>query len=86
MRTPPRAPPDEGVAAVAESTQLIMRPGRRADQAADGDAAEAGAEGRGVERSFRDASLSSGLDIVRKTLGRHEMQPYKPLRSIRPRG
>jgi len=35
MRAPPRAvSPVEAVAAVAESTQLIMRPGRRADQAA----------------------------------------------------
>src|ERR1700744_499702 len=32
----------------------------------------AGWEG-GAERSFRYAPLSSGLDIVRKTLGRHEI-------------
>ena len=29
--------------------------------------------GEGAERSFRYASLSSGLDIVRKTLSRHEI-------------
>ena len=29
--------------------------------------------GRGVERSFRYAPLSSGLDIVRKTLSQHEI-------------
>jgi hypothetical protein len=29
--------------------------------------------GQGTERSFRYASLSSGLDIVRKTLGQHEI-------------
>src|SRR5688572_16735484 len=28
---------------------------------------------RGSERTFRCASLSSGLDIVRKILGRHEI-------------
>ena len=28
---------------------------------------------RGTERAFRYASLSSGLDIVRKTLGQHEI-------------
>jgi hypothetical protein len=28
---------------------------------------------RGGERSFRYAPLSSGLDIVRKSLGRHEI-------------
>src|SRR6266705_2593474 len=28
---------------------------------------------RGGERTFRYASLSSGLDIVRKSLGRHEI-------------
>jgi hypothetical protein len=28
---------------------------------------------RGSEQSFRYAPLSSGLDIVRKTLGRHEI-------------
>ena len=27
----------------------------------------------GAERSFRYASLASGLDIVRKTLGQHEI-------------
>jgi hypothetical protein len=30
-------------------------------------------DGSAVERSFRYASLSSGLDIVRKTLGQHEI-------------
>ena len=30
-------------------------------------------EGRGAERLFRYAPLSSGLDIVRKTLGQHEI-------------
>jgi hypothetical protein len=30
-------------------------------------------EGSGAERSFRYAPLSSGLDIVRKTLGQHEI-------------
>ena len=30
-------------------------------------------EARGSERLFRYASLSSGLDIVRKTLGQHEI-------------
>jgi hypothetical protein len=34
---------------------------------------EAGARGAGAERSFRYAPLSSGLDIVRKTLGQHEI-------------
>src|SRR4051794_23701808 len=29
--------------------------------------------GGGQQRSFRYASLSSGLDIVRKSLGRHEI-------------
>ncbi len=28
---------------------------------------------RGVEQTFRYAPLSSGLDIVRKTLGQHEI-------------
>ncbi len=30
-------------------------------------------QGRGAERSFRYAPLSSGLDIVRKTLSQHEI-------------
>ena len=30
-------------------------------------------DGSAVERSFRYAPLSSGLDIVRKTLGQHEI-------------
>jgi hypothetical protein len=30
-------------------------------------------EASGLERSFRYASLSSGLDIVRKTLSQHEI-------------
>jgi len=34
---------------------------------------EAGTKGSGSERSFRYAPLSSGLDIVRKTLGQHEI-------------
>ena len=29
--------------------------------------------GEGADRAFRYASLSSGLDIVRKTLGQHEI-------------
>src|SRR5260370_9966655 len=29
------------------------------------------------ERTFRYASLSSGLDIVRKTLGQHEIAPMQ---------
>src|SRR4051794_39358113 len=32
-----------------------------------------GRAGEGEERTFRYAPLSSGLDIVRKTLGRHEI-------------
>ena len=32
-----------------------------------------GRAGEGEERSFRYASLASGLDIVRKTLGQHEI-------------
>jgi hypothetical protein len=32
-----------------------------------------GRPGEGGERSFRYASLASGLDIVRKTLGQHEI-------------
>ena len=32
-----------------------------------------GREGEGEERTFRYASLASGLDIVRKTLGQHEI-------------
>jgi ERF superfamily len=32
-----------------------------------------GRAGEGAERTFRYASLSSGLDIVRKTLGQHEI-------------
>jgi hypothetical protein len=35
--------------------------------------AKGGAKGVGAERSFRYAPLSSGLDIVRKTLGQHEI-------------
>jgi hypothetical protein len=35
------------------------------------------------ERSFRYAPLSSGLDIVRKTLGHHEIALYRRPRSIR---
>jgi hypothetical protein len=35
--------------------------------------AEGGAKRGGSERSFRYAPLSSGLDIVRKTLGQHEI-------------
>src|SRR5262249_51897005 len=37
----------------------------------------AGRPGEG-ERSFRYASLSSGLDIVRKTLGQHEIATLRP--------
>src|SRR5437879_4127737 len=33
----------------------------------------AASDSRGGERTFRYASLSSGLDIVRKSLGRHEI-------------
>src|SRR5512137_3049822 len=32
-----------------------------------------GRAGEGEEQTFRYASLSSGLDIVRKTLGQHEI-------------
>ena len=32
-----------------------------------------GRAGEGGERTFRYAPLSSGLDIVRKTLGQHEI-------------
>jgi len=38
-----------------------------------------------TQRSFRYAPLSSGLDIVRKTLGQHESQHSKPRQSIRQR-
>src|SRR5512145_2446788 len=34
---------------------------------------QTGRAGEGAERSFRYAPLSSGLDIVRKTLGQHEI-------------
>lgn len=33
---------------------------------------------------FRYAPLSSGLDIVRKTLGQHEIATIQTLRSIKP--
>ena len=36
------------------------------------------------ERSFRYAPLSSGLDIVRKTLGSTRLPPYRRPRSTRP--
>jgi hypothetical protein len=36
------------------------------------------------ERSFRYAPLSSGLDIVRKTLASTRSPPYRRPRSIRP--
>jgi hypothetical protein len=36
------------------------------------------------ERSFRYAPLSSGLEIVRKTVGQHEIVPSRPPRSTRP--
>jgi hypothetical protein len=35
------------------------------------------------DRSFRYASLSSGLDLVRKSLGRHEIATYRPPRLTR---
>ena len=38
-----------------------------------GQACHSGAPGDGEERTFRYAPLSSGLDIVRKTLGQHEI-------------
>jgi hypothetical protein len=34
-----------------------------------------------VERSFRYAPLSSGLEIVRKTLSSMKLPPYRPRRS-----
>jgi hypothetical protein len=37
---------------------------------------------RESDRTFRYASLSSGLDIVRKALGRHEIATVQILRSI----
>jgi hypothetical protein len=36
------------------------------------------------ECSFRYAPLSTGLDIVRKTLGQHEIATFRRPRSIRP--
>jgi hypothetical protein len=38
---------------------------------------------RGVERTFRFAPLSSGLDIVRNTLSQTRQQPCKPLRLMK---
>jgi hypothetical protein len=38
---------------------------------------------REQDRAFRYAPLSSGLDIVRKTLGRHEIAAVNRLRSTR---
>ena len=38
-----------------------------------------------AERSFRYAPLSSGLEIVRKALGQHEIATCRPRRSTRPR-
>src|SRR5262249_45908701 len=38
------------------------------------------------ERSFRYAPLSSGLDIVRKTLGQHEIATWHTTRMRRARG
>ena len=38
------------------------------------------------DRRFRYASLSSGLDIVRKTLGQHEIAMVQPPLSIPPPG
>jgi hypothetical protein len=35
------------------------------------------------DRSFRYASLSSGLDLVRKSLGRMRLRPYRPPRLTR---
>jgi hypothetical protein len=35
-------------------------------------------QANGAERSFRYAPLSSGLDIVRKTLSQHELPPCRP--------
>ena len=40
--------------------------------------------GGGDERSFRYAPLSSGLDIVRKTLGQPRLRRCRQRRSIRP--
>jgi len=37
----------------------------------------------GSERLFRYAPLSSGLDIVRKTLSQHRLQRYRPPRLTR---
>ena len=42
-----------------------------------------GAPGKG-ERTFRYAPLSSGLDIVRKTLGQHEIATLRRPPSIKP--
>jgi hypothetical protein len=36
---------------------------------------------REANRSFRYASLSNGLDLVRKALGHHELPPHKRPRS-----
>ena len=38
------------------------------------------------DRTFRYASLSSGLDIVRKTLGKHEIATVQTTQSTRTRG
>ena len=37
----------------------------------------------GVERSFRYAPLSSGLDIVRKTLATMRLRPFRPRQSTK---
>ncbi len=42
-------------------------------------------EGEGTERIFRYASLADGLDIVRKTLGGHEIATVQQGRSARMR-
>ena len=48
-------------------------------------AIEPPAGGEGGQRLFRYASLSSGLEIVRKTLGQHEIATVQPPSSIRAR-
>jgi ERF superfamily len=45
-----------------------------------------GRPGEGGERSFRYAPLSSGLDIVRKTLGQHEIATLQTTAIDQPSG
>jgi len=62
-------------AALAKARAVLVNPEKSltATISAGGSGRPGTGAGSGAERSFRYAPLSSGLDIVRKTLGQHEI-------------